>query len=239
MKYKKILLKLSGEALKGKEGIIDSQVIFNLAKQIAEVHALGVEIGIVVGGGNIWRGKIASELGMDRSTADYMGMLATVMNGLAICDGLEKYGVDARVMSSIDMRKVAEPYIRRRALKHLANNRVVIFVSGTGSPYFSTDTTASLRAAEIGSDIIFMAKNFVDGVYDADPKIVTDAKKFDVLSYDEIVQKDLQVMDLTAITMCKENDLPILVFNINKEGNIMEAVTGSLVGTLINQEGRR
>ncbi len=239
MSYKRILLKLSGEALKGDNNIVDSEVIFNLAKQISEIHKMGVEIGIVVGGGNIWRGKIASELGMDRSTADYMGMLATVMNGLAICDGLERYGVDARVMSSIDMSKVAEPYIRRRALKHLNNDRVVVFVSGTGSPYFSTDTTAALRAAEINADIIFMGKNFVDGVYSDDPKKNSEAVKYTTLSYEEVVQKDLKVMDLTAITMCKENDLPILVFNINKEGNIKAAINGENVGTIINKKGVR
>ncbi len=236
MKYKRILLKLSGEALRGEDdNVINPAVIFNIAKQIKEVHELGVEIAIVVGGGNIWRGKIASELGMDRSTADYMGMLATMMNGLAISDGLTSVGVDTRVMTSIEANRVAEPYIRGRALKHLKSGRVVIFVGGTGSPYFSTDTASSLRAAEINADAILMAKNYVDGVYDCDPKTNAGAVKFGNLTFDELVSKELGVMDLTAATMSKENDVPFVVFNLNKEGNILRVVQGEEIGTIISK----
>lgn len=236
MKYNRILLKLSGEALRGtSENVIDPAIIINIAKQIKDVQALGVEIAIVVGGGNIWRGKIASELGMDRSTADYMGMLATMMNGLAISDGLSAVGVDARVMTSIEANRVAEPYIRGRALKHLKNNRVVVFVGGTGSPYFSTDTASSLRAAEINADAILMAKNYVDGVYDCDPKENDSATKFVNLTYDDLVSKELGVMDLTAATMGKENNIPLVVFNLNEDGNILKVVQGEDIGTTITK----
>ncbi len=236
MKYKRILLKLSGEALKTNEdNVIDPKVIFKIAEEVKAIHELGVEIAIVVGGGNIWRGKIASELGMDRSTADYMGMLATMMNGLAISDGLTSLGVSTRVMSAIEANRVAEPYIRGRALKHLENKRVVIFVGGTGSPYFSTDTASSLRAAEINADAILMAKNYVDGVYDCDPKVHNTAIKFENLTYDDLVSKELGVMDLTAATMGKENDIPLVVFNLNEDGNILRVVQGKVIGTTITK----
>ncbi len=236
MKYKRVLLKLSGEALKASDdNVINPEVIFEISKEIKKVHELGVEVAIVVGGGNIWRGKIASELGMDRSTADYMGMLATMMNGLAISDGLNFEGIDNRVMSAIEANRVAEPYIKGRALKHLENGRVVIFVGGTGSPYFSTDTASCLRAAEINADVILMAKNFVDGVYDSDPKVNTEAIKYEKLTYDEMVLKELKVMDLTAATMGKENDIPIVVFNLNEKGNILKVVQGENIGTTINK----
>ncbi len=236
MKYKRILLKLSGEALKSNEdNVIDPKVIFKLAEEIKSVHELGVQVAIVVGGGNIWRGKIASELGMDRSTADYMGMLATMMNGLAISDGLMSLGVNTRVMSAIEANRIAEPYIRGRALKHLENDKVVVFVGGTGSPYFSTDTASSLRAAEINADVILMAKNYVDGVYDSDPKQNNSAVKFENLTYDDVVNKELGVMDLTAATMGKENDIPLVVFNLNEPGNILKVVKGNVIGTTITK----
>ncbi len=235
MKYKRILLKLSGEALKGPENVIEANVIFELGKQIHELSNLGVEIAIVVGGGNIWRGKIASELGMDRSTADYMGMLATMMNGLALSDGIESFGSRTRVMTAIEANRIAEPYIRRRAIKHLENGRVVIFIGGTGSPYFSTDTASALRAAEINAEVILMAKNFVDGVYDSDPKINVDAVKFDELTYDEMVSRNLEIMDLTAATMSKENDIPQIVFNLNEPGNIIKVCRGEDIGTKIKK----
>ncbi|MFV0498443.1 MAG: UMP kinase [Bacilli bacterium] len=236
MKYKRVLLKLSGEALKvDNDNVISPDIIFNIAKEVKELYDIGVEIAIVVGGGNIWRGKIASDLGMDRSTADYMGMLATMMNGLAISDGLNSENIENRVMTSIESNRVAEPYIRGRALKHLENNRVVIFVGGTGSPYFSTDSASCLRAAEINADVILMAKNYVDGVYDSDPKINSNAKKFQLLSYDEMVFKELKVMDLTAVTLGKENDIPIIVFNLNEPGNILRVVKGENIGTTIKK----
>ncbi len=236
MKYKRILLKLSGEALKvDGDNVICPEVIFEIANEIKQIHDLGVEIAIVVGGGNIWRGKIASDLGMDRSTADYMGMLATMMNGLAISDGLASVGINTRVMSAIEANRVAEPYIRGRALKHLEAGKVVIFVGGTGSPYFSTDTASSLRAAEINADVILMAKNYVDGVYDSDPKQNTDAVKFDSLTYDDLVTKELEVMDLTAATMGKENNVPLVVFNLNEKGNILKVVQGNEIGTTITK----
>lgn len=236
MKYKRVLLKLSGEALKANDdNVIDPSVIFEIAKEVKAIHELGVEVAIVVGGGNIWRGKIASGLGMDRSTADYMGMLATMMNGLAISDGLSHEGIANRVMSSIEANRVAEPYIRGRALKHIENGKVLIFVGGTGSPYFSTDTASCLRAAEINADVILMAKNYVDGVYDSDPKVNEDAVKFDNLTYDEMVAKELEVMDLTAVTMGKENNIPIVVFNLNEPGNILRVIKGDEIGTTITK----
>jgi uridylate kinase len=230
--YKRILLKLSGEALKGDtEFGIDPQTVNKIAKQIKDVHDLGVEIGIVVGGGNIWRGATAAQLGMDRAQADYMGMLATVMNGLAIQDALEHIGVPTRAMSALSINEVAEEYIRRRAIRHFEKGRVCIFVGGLGSPYFSTDTACVLRATEIGAEIIMMAKNGTDGVYDSDPKTNPDAKLYKEISFSEILAKNLKVMDLTAASLCKENKLEIIVFNMNKEGNIVKAVSGDKIGT--------
>ncbi len=235
MKYKRVLLKLSGEALAGeqKDGIIHPETVQNIARQIKEAKDLGVEIAIVCGGGNIWRGKVGSDMGMERSSADYMGMLATVMNGLAIQSALEREGVDTRLMTSIEMKQVAEPYIRRRAVRHLEKGRVVIFSAGLGRPYFTTDTTAALSAAEIGAEVILAAKNGVDGVYDADPRIVKDAKMYTEVSYMEIINKQLKVMDTTAITLCMENNIDLCVFNMSVEGNIARAVNGDKIGTLI------
>ncbi|MFS8651840.1 MAG: UMP kinase [Caldibacillus sp.] len=233
-KYKRVVLKLSGEALAGDEGFgINPSVIKSIAEQIKEVHEMGVEIAVVVGGGNIWRGKIGSEMGMDRATADYMGMLATVMNSLALQDSLEQLGVETRVQTSIEMRQVAEPYIRRRAIRHLEKKRVVIFAAGTGNPYFSTDTTAALRAAEIEAEVILMAKNNVDGVYTADPMKDKNAKKYSELSFLEVIQYGLQVMDSTASSLCMDNDIPLIVFSIMEEGNIKRAVTGEKIGTIV------
>lgn len=233
-KYKRVVLKLSGEALSGDTGYgIQASVINSVAEQIREIVELGAEVAIVVGGGNIWRGVSGSSQGMDRATADYMGMLATVLNALALQDALEKIGVLTRVQTSIEMRQVAEPYIKRRAIRHLEKGRVVIFAAGTGNPYFSTDTTAALRAAEIEAEVILMAKNNVDGVYDADPKKVQDAKKFEQLSYMDVLNKGLTVMDTTAITLCMDNKIPILVFNISVEGNIKRAIVGEEIGTTV------
>ena len=192
-------------------------------------------MAVVVGGGNIWRGKVGSEMGMDRTTADYMGMLATVMNALALQDAIEKLGSESRVMSSIDMRQVAEPYIRRKAIRHLEKKRVVIFAAGTGNPYFSTDTTAALRAAEIEADVILMGKNNVDGVYSADPMIDKSAVKYDQLTYLEVISKNLQVMDATASTLCMDNDIPLVVFSVMEEGNIKKAVCGATIGTVVGR----
>lgn len=233
-RYKRVVLKLSGEALAGDEGFgIQPPVIKALSDELKEVHDLGVELSIVVGGGNIWRGQTGEELGMDRSQADYMGMLATVMNGLALQDGLEKIDVPTRVQTAVEMQKVAEPYIRRRAIRHLEKGRVVIFTGGTGSPYFSTDTTSALRAAEIGADVILMAKNNVDGVYSDDPHTNEDAVKYDNLSYLDIINKSLKVMDTTASTMSMDNKIPLMVFNLNEPGNIKKAVLGEPIGTEI------
>ncbi len=230
--YKRILLKLSGEALKGNtEFGIDPQTVNKIAKQIKDVHDLGVEIGIVVGGGNIWRGATAAQLGMDRAQADYMGMLATVMNGLAIQDALEHIGVPTRAMTALSIDEVAEGYIRRRAIRHLEKGRVCIFVGGLGSPYFSTDTACVLRGTEIGAEVILMAKNGTDGVYDSDPKKNPDAKLYKEISFSEILNKNLKVMDSTAASLCKENKLEIIVFNMNKDGNIVKAVNGDNIGT--------
>lgn len=232
--YKRLVLKLSGEALAGDQGYgIDSIVIQSISEQIKEIVELGVQVAIVVGGGNIWRGLTGSEKGIDRATADYMGMLATVMNSLALQDGLEKVGVPTRVQSSIEMRQVAEPYIRRKSIRHLEKNRVVIFAAGTGNPYFSTDTTAALRAAEIEAEVILMAKNKVDGVYSADPTIDADAVKFDRLTYLEMINKGLGVMDSTASSLCMDNHIPLIVFSITEEGNIKKAVMGDKIGTIV------
>ena len=235
--YKRILLKLSGEALKGDtEFGIDPQTVNKIAKQIKDVHDLGVEIGIVVGGGNIWRGATAAQLGMDRAQADYMGMLATVMNGLAIQDALEHIGVPTRAMTALSIDEVAEGYIRRRAIRHLEKGRVCIFVGGLGSPYFSTDTACVLRATEIGAEIILMAKNGTDGVYDSDPKTNPNAKLYTEVPFSEILAKNLKVMDLTAASLCKENKLEIIVFNMNKDGNIVKAVNGDKIGTHVTAD---
>jgi len=233
-KYKRIVLKLSGEALAGESGFgINPTVIKSIANQVKEVAELGVEVAVVVGGGNIWRGKIGSEMGMDRATADYMGMLATVMNALALQDSLEQLGMGTRVQTSIDMRQVAEPYIRRRAIRHLEKKRVVIFAAGTGNPYFSTDTTAALRAAEIEAEVILMAKNNVDGVYSADPRIDKQATKYDELSYLDVIKEGLAVMDSTASSLCMDNDIPLIVFSIMEPGNIKRAVMGEKIGTIV------
>ncbi|UKI48992.1 MAG: UMP kinase [Clostridium sp.] len=221
--YKRILLKLSGEALKGDTPFgIDPATVKNVARQIKEVALLGVQIGIVCGGGNIWRGKTASELGMERAQADYMGMLATVMNALAIQEALESLGVQTRVLSALDIQQVAEPYIRRRAIRHLEKGRVCIFAGGIGSPYFSTDTACVLRATEIGADVILMAKNGTEGVYDSDPRKNKDAKMYTELTFQEILNKNLAVMDSTAASLCKDNNLELIVFNMNKDGNIFK-----------------
>ncbi|KKE78396.1 UMP kinase [Oceanobacillus caeni] len=233
-RYRRIVLKLSGEALSGEQGYgIDPKVIQSIAGQVKDVVELGVEVVVVVGGGNIWRGKVGSEMGMDRATADYMGMLATVMNSLALQDGLETIGIPTRVQTSIEMRQVAEPYIRRKAIRHLEKKRVVIFAAGTGNPYFSTDTTAALRAAEVEAEVILMAKNNVDGVYTDDPKINKDAKKYDTLSYLEMLNEGLGVMDSTASSLCMDNDIPLIVFSITEEGNIKKVVQGETIGTII------
>ncbi|WP_050614806.1 UMP kinase [Bacillus testis] len=233
-KYKRVVLKLSGEALAGNDGFgINPAVIKSIAQQVKEIAELDVEVAVVVGGGNIWRGKIGSELGMDRTTADYMGMLATVMNSLALQDSLEHLGIETRVQTSIEMRQVAEPYIRRRAVRHLEKKRVVIFAAGTGNPYFSTDTTAALRAAEIEADVILMAKNNVDGVYNADPRKDENAVKYDKLSYLDVLKDGLEVMDSTASSLCMDNDIPLIVFSITEQGNIKRVVTGEEIGTIV------
>jgi uridylate kinase len=234
MKYKRVLLKLSGEALAGPKGFgIDAETVQGIAKQIKEAKDLGVEIAIVCGGGNIWRGKVGSEMGMERSSADYMGMLATVMNGLAVQDALEALGVPTRVMSALSIDDVCEPYIRRRATRHLEKGRVCIFAGGTGMPYFSTDTAAALRATEIGAEAILMAKNGVRGVYTKDPKKYPDAEFLERLTAEEIIEKNLKVMDQTAATICKDNHMKIIVFNMNEDGNILKAAQGEKIGTLI------
>lgn len=233
-KYNRVVLKLSGEALAGEKGFgINPTVIKSVAEQLKELAQLEVEVAVVVGGGNIWRGKIGEEMGMDRATADYMGMLATVMNSLALQDSLEQLGIETRVQTSIEMRQVAEPYIRRRAIRHLEKKRVVIFAAGTGNPYFSTDTTAALRAAEIEADVILMAKNKVDGVYSADPKLDENAKKYDELSYLDLLKDGLAVMDSTASSLCMDNDIPLIVFSIMESGNIKRAILGETIGTII------
>jgi uridylate kinase len=233
--YKSILLKLSGEAMMGKfDHGIDSEMCASLAVQIKEVVSMGVTVALVVGGGNIFRGQVASKsFGLDRSVADYMGMLATVLNGLALQNALEKIGVPTRVMSAIQMHQVAEPYIRRRAMRHLEKKRVVIFVAGTGNPFFTTDTTAALRAAEMEADVIMKATK-VDGIYSADPMIDKKATKFPELKFIDVLKKKLKVMDLTAISMCMDNNVPIVVFDINKPGNIKKAVLGEKIGTLVH-----
>ena len=235
--YKRVMLKLSGEALANDKGFgIDPEVVNRLCQEIKRVTSTGVEVAVVVGGGNIWRGLKGSAGGMDRASADYMGMLATVINSVALQDGLEKHGVDTRVQTAIEMRQVAEPYIRRRAIRHLEKGRVVIFAAGTGNPYFTTDTTAALRSAEIEADVMLMAKKQTNGVYDADPKFYPEAKMFTHLSYNDVLQKKLEVMDNTAITICMNNKIPIMVFNIDVPGNIVEACEGENLGTLIEEK---
>jgi len=234
--YNRVVIKLSGEALAGEKGFgLSPKIVKSVAEQVKEVVDLGIEVALVVGGGNIWRGKIGAEMGMERANADYMGMLATVMNALALQDSLENLDVPTRVQSSIVMTQVAEPYIRRKAIRHLEKKRVVIFAAGTGNPYFSTDTTAALRAAEINADVILMAKNNVDGVYSADPKTNTDAVKYDSLTYLEVIQQGLQVMDSTASTLCMDNDIPLIVFSIMENGNIKRAVLGETIGTVVRR----
>ncbi len=233
-KFNRVVLKLSGEALAGKKGYgIDPLVVEDIAEQIQEVLESGLDVAVVNGGGNIWRGLSGSSKGMDRATADYMGMLATIINSLALQDALENRGVATRVQTAIEMRQIAEPYIRRRAIRHLEKNRVVIFAGGTGNPYFSTDTTAALRAAEIEADAILMGKKGVDGVYDSDPAKNPNAKKYDKLDYIEVIQKNLGVMDSTAISLCMDNKIPIVVFNIDTKGNILKAALGEKIGTIV------
>ncbi len=235
-KYQRIILKVSGEALAGENDYgIDQKTLNLIATQVKDVVNLGVQTAIVVGGGNIWRGVSGSAKGMDRATADYMGMLATVINGLALQDALEAMEVDTRVQTAIEMRQVAEPYIRRRAIRHLEKGRTVIFAGGTGNPYFSTDTTAALRAAEIEAEIILMAKK-VDGVYDDDPLKNPNAKKFNDLEYIDVLNKGLGVMDSTAASLCMDNKIPLVVFNINEHGNILKAVMGEKIGTFVGRE---
>ncbi|KIL39217.1 uridylate kinase [Gordoniibacillus kamchatkensis] len=232
--YKRVVLKLSGEALAGQQGFgIDSEMITSIASQVKDVVDLNVEVAIVVGGGNIWRGIAGSAKGIDRATADYMGMLATVMNSLALQDALETIGVPTRVQSSISMQQVAEPYIRRRAIRHLEKGRVVIFAAGTGNPYFSTDTTAALRAAEIEAEVILMAKNKVDGVYSADPFKDAAAVKYDTLTYLEVLNQNLGVMDATASSLCMDNNIPLIVFSITESGNIKRVLLGEKIGTIV------
>lgn len=231
--YKRILLKISGEALTGNGNHgIQPEVIQRIAKEVAEISHLKLEIGVVIGGGNIFRGVAASTYGMDRANSDYMGMLATCINALALQESLEKLGVQTRVQSAIEMAEIAEPYIRRRAIRHLERNRLVIFAAGTGNPYFTTDTAAALRAMEINADIIFKATK-VDGVFNKDPENHSDAQKYEELKYIDVLQKELKIMDSTAISLCMENKLPILIFNLNIPGNIKRAVLGEKIGTII------
>ena len=232
--YKRVLLKLSGEALQGTQGYgIDPAVVREIAEQIKEIVDGGIELAITVGGGNIFRGLAGAANGMERAQADYIGMLATIMNALALQEGLESAGVFTRVQSAISMREIAEPYIRRRAVRHLEKGRVVIFAGGTGNPYFTTDTTAALRACEIGAEAILKATQ-VDGVYDSDPHVNADAKKFDEISYMEVLARDLHVMDSTATTLCKDNAIPIIVFDLHKQGNISRVLKGEHVGTTVS-----
>lgn len=233
-KFKRIILKVSGEALAGNNGFgFDFNVVQKITLEVKNLIEMGVEVGLVVGGGNIWRGR--SGEGMDRSQADHMGMLATCINALALQDSLEQNGVMTRVQTAIEMKEIAEPFIRRRAVRHLEKGRVVIFAAGTGNPYFSTDTTAALRAAEIEADVILLAKK-VDGVYDKDPHKYSDAKKYDKLSYIEVLEQGLQVMDSTATSLCMDNNIPILVFGLDEPGNIEKAISGEKIGTLVSSE---
>jgi uridylate kinase len=231
--YQRVLLKLSGEALMGDLGYgIDPTIVQDIAQEVSEVVATGVQVAIVVGGGNIFRGVKASAKGMDRATADYMGMIATVMNAMALQDALEQKGVQTRVQTAISMQEVAEPYIRRRAIRHLEKGRVVVFGAGSGNPFFTTDTAAALRAAEIDANVIFKATK-VDGVYDADPNLDPNAKRFESLTFSHVLNQDLRVMDSTAIALCRENDIPIIVFNLFERGNIQRVVAGEKIGTYV------
>ncbi len=234
--FKRVVLKLSGEALQGAQKYgIDPEVVISIAEQVKEVKHLGVEVAIVIGGGNIFRGVKAASRGMDRATADYMGMLATVINALAVQDALEKMGAHTRVLTAIEMKELAEPYIRRRAIRHLEKGRIVIFAGGIGNPYFTTDTTAALRAIEIGADVILKATK-VDGVYTSDPELDKSAKLYKHLSYMQVLNQGLKVMDATAISLCMDNQLPIIVFNLMKKGNIKKVISGQGIGTRVNQE---
>lgn len=234
VKYKRVLLKLSGEALAGERGYgIDPETVNSIAAEIKDVYDLGVEIAIVVGGGNLWRGEAGAKLGMERAQADYVGMLGTTMNALALQDALESHNVPTRVQTAIEMRQVAEPYVRRKAVRHLEKGRVVIFGAGTGSPYFSTDTTAALRAAEINAEAILMAKNGVDGVYSDDPRKNPDATMYETLTHKDIIEKELKVMDSTASTLSMDNDINLVIFNMNTARNIKRVVLGENIGTTV------
>lgn len=237
-KYKRVLLKISGEALASgqDELILSNETLKTFALTVKKVHDLGVEVAIVCGAGNIWRGKIASSIGMERCNADYMGMLATMINALALQDVLEQVGLQTRVQSALEVNKVAEPYIRRKAVRHLEKGRVLIFAGGTGNPYFSTDTCAALRAAEINADVILMAKNGVDGVYDSDPRTNKDAKMYSSISYMDVISKNLQVMDNTAISLCMNTNMELVVFNMNDMNNIVRVVNGDNIGTIVRKD---
>lgn len=238
-KYKRILLKLSGESLMGNENFgIDSRIIAQYAKDIKEITDLGVQVAIVIGGGNIYRGMDEKETGIERATGDYMGMLATVINGMALQSGLEKTGLYTRLQSAIKMEQIAEPYIRRRAIRHLEKGRIVIFGAGTGNPYFTTDTAASLRAIEIQAGVILKGTR-VDGIYTADPEKDKKAKRYSTISFEEVYKKNLNVMDMTAFTLCQENNLPIIVFDMNKPGNLLKVVRGDKVGTLVTASKKK
>ncbi|HKL95550.1 MAG TPA: UMP kinase [Haploplasma sp.] len=235
--YQRVILKLSGEAMKGNTNYgIDPETVKKIAMEIKEIYALGVQIGVVIGAGNLWRGVTGEQLGMDRAQADYMGMLGTIMNGLALQDALEGLEVPSRVMSALNISEIAEPYIRRRAIRHLEKGRVTIFVGGTGSPYFSTDTAAGLRAAEIDAEVILMAKNGVEGVYDKDPNKFEDAVLYNELTLQQVLEKKLLVMDSTAASICKDNKINIVVFDMNKHGNMKKAVLQEKLGTLVKWE---
>jgi len=231
--YKRIILKLSGEVLAGSTEVIDAVVTEKIAREVAEIHGLGVQVAVVIGGGNIWRGITSANRGMDRSTADYMGMLATIINGMALQEALEKVGVNTRVQTAIEVKNVAEPFIRRRAVRHLEKGRVVIFVAGTGNPFFSTDTAAALRASELGAEILLKATK-VDGIYDSDPRKNPKAKRFEKVSYEDAMIKRLKVMDSTAFSLCMDNQVPIVVFDMFKPGNLKAVVVGEKIGTLVS-----
>jgi uridylate kinase len=231
--YKRIILKLSGEVLTGGDEVIDAKVTEKIAREVAEIHAMGVQVAVVIGGGNIWRGITSANRGMDRSTADYMGMLATIINGMALQEAMEKAGVNTRVQTALEVKNVAEPFIRRKAIRHLEKGRVVIFVAGTGNPFFSTDTAAALRASEMGAEILLKATK-VDGVYDSDPRKNPKAKRFERVSYADALEGRLQVMDSTAFALCMDNDVPIVVFDMFKPGNLKAVVLGEKIGTLVS-----
>ncbi|HEU0165754.1 MAG TPA: UMP kinase [Thermomicrobiales bacterium] len=234
-RFRRVLLKLSGEALMGDEHFgIDPAVSLRLADEIRSIHATGVEIGIVIGGGNIWRGLGAASKGMDRATADYMGMVATVLNGLSLQDALEKEDVPTRVLTALAINQVAEPYIRRRALRHMEKGRVVILVAGTGNPFFTTDTAAALRALELDADVLLMAKNKVDGVYSDDPRLNPDAERYHHITYQEALERNLKVMDASAMALCRDNDLPVIVFDVTQHGVIQRIIEGENAGTLVS-----